>query len=148
MTVARAQAPSEHQQVMRGAILKRALAVTVAGLAPYGLAPKLGEVLGAWPRLRDIEPGWFAVMAVTESASVVCMCAVQRIAAREDRWGAIPAVVPRRRRAERAGAGGAATSAALQYEMLVHEGVPPERAASGMAAGSMILFGTLLVLNC
>ena len=31
--------------------------------------------------------------------------------------------------------------------MLVHEGVPPDRAASGMAAGSVIVFGTLLVLN-
>ena len=43
--------------------------------------------------------------------------------------------------------GGAATSAALQYEMLVHEGLPPARAGSGMTAGSVIIFGTLLVLN-
>ena len=86
MTVARAQAPSEHQHITRGAILKRVLAVTVAGLALYGLAPKLGEVLGAWPRLRDIQPGWFAVMAATETASLVCMCAVQRIATQEHRW--------------------------------------------------------------
>jgi uncharacterized protein (TIRG00374 family) len=42
--------------------------------------------------------------------------------------------------------GGAATSAALQYEML-HEGLPPGRAGSGMTAGSVIIFGTLLVLN-
>ncbi len=135
------------QHVTRGAVLKRVLVVTLAGLALYGLAPKLGQVLGAWPRLRDIEPGWFAVMAATESASLVCMCAVQRIAAREHRWGpflhsylvgnALSELVP----------GGAATSAALQYEMLVHEEVQPERAASGMAAGSVIVFGTLLVLN-
>ena len=85
MTVA--PAPSEHRRITRGAILKRLLAVAVAGLALYGLAPKLGEVLGNWPRLRDIEPGWFAVMAVTESASLVCMCAVQRIATGERRWG-------------------------------------------------------------
>jgi uncharacterized membrane protein YbhN (UPF0104 family) len=116
-------------------------------LALYGLAPKLGEVLGAWPRLRDIQPSWFAVMAATESASLVCMCAVQRIATQEHRWApllhsylvgnVISELVP----------GGAATSAALQYEMLVREGVPAGRAASGMAAGSVIVFGTLLVLN-
>jgi uncharacterized protein (TIRG00374 family) len=145
MTVA--PAPSEHRRITRGAILKRLLAVAVAGLALYGLAPKLGEVLGDWPRLRDIEPAWFAVMAVTESASLVCMCAVQRIATGEHRWGpflrsylvgnAVSELLP----------GGAATSAALQFEMLSQEGVPPARAASGMTAASAIVFGTLLLIN-
>jgi uncharacterized protein (TIRG00374 family) len=145
MTVA--PAPAEHRRITRGAILKRLLAVAVAGLALYGLAPKLGEVLGDWPRLRDIEPGWFAVMAVTESASLVCMCAVQRIATGEHRWGpflrsylvgnAVSELLP----------GGAATSAALQFEMLSQEGVPPARAASGMTAASAIVFGTLLLIN-
>lgn len=140
-------APSEHQRTTLGAILKRSLPVVVAGLALYGLAPKLGEVLGGWPRLRDIEPGWFAAMAVAEGASLICMCAVQRIAVGEHRSGpflrsylvgnAVSELVP----------GGAATSAALQYEMLSHEAVPPARAASGMTAASVIVFGTLLLLN-
>jgi hypothetical protein len=43
--------------------------------------------------------------------------------------------------------GGAATSAALQFEMLSQEGVPPARAASGMTAASAIVFGTLLLIN-
>jgi uncharacterized protein (TIRG00374 family) len=145
--VAQAAVPSGRRRITRGAILKNLLAVTVAGLALYGLAPKLGEVLGAWPRLRDIKPGWFAVMAATESTSLVCMCLVQRIATQERRLApfvhsylagnAVSSLVP----------GGAATSAALQYEMLVHEGIPPGRAASGMTAGSVIVFGTLLLLN-
>ena len=80
-------APSEHQRITRGAILKRSLPVVVAALALYGLAPKLGEVLGGWPRLRDIEPGWFAAMAVTESVSLICMCTVQRIGTGEHRLG-------------------------------------------------------------
>jgi hypothetical protein len=136
----RSNGASEHPRITRGAILKRLLAVTVTGLALYGLAPKLGAVLGAWPRLRDIKPGWFAVMAATESASLVCMCAVQRIATQEHRWApflhsylvgnAVSELVP----------GGAATSAALQYEMLVHEGLPPGRAGSGMTAGSVIIY--------
>jgi putative heme transporter len=119
----------------------------LAGLALYGLAPALGEVFGVLPRLRDIEPGWFAVMTVTEAASVICMCAVQRIATGEDRWRpflrsylvgtAVSELVP----------GGGATSAAVQYDMLSHEGVPPARAASGMTAASLIVFGTLLLFN-
>jgi len=145
--VAEAAVPSRRRRISRGAILKRILAVTVAGLALYGVAPKLGQVLGDWPRLRDIKPGWFAVMAATESTSLVCMCAVQRIATQEHRWApffhsylvgnAVSELVP----------GGAATSAALQYEMILHEGVPPGRAASGLTAGSLIIFGTLLLLN-
>jgi uncharacterized protein (TIRG00374 family) len=139
-------APSE-PRITRGGILKRLLAVGLAGVVLYGLAPKLGEVLGDWPRLRDIEPGWFAVMAVTEGASLICMCTVQRIGTGEHRLGpflrsylvgnAVSQLVP----------GGAATSAGLQYEMLSQEGVPRGRAASGMTAASLIVFGTLLLLN-
>ncbi|MFL5825718.1 MAG: YbhN family protein [Thermoleophilaceae bacterium] len=129
------------------AIVKRALVILVAGAALYGLAPKLGEVLGAWPHLRDIRFGWFAAMAVSQAASIVCMAAVQRIAVETDRWApvidsylagnAVSKVVP----------GGAATAAALQYAMLVEEGVPAGRAATGMTAGSVIVFGALLGLN-
>jgi hypothetical protein len=83
----RVRAPSEHQRITRGAILKRSLPLVVAALALYGLAPTLGQVLGGWPRLRDIEPGWFAAMAVMESVSLICMCTVQRIATGEHRLG-------------------------------------------------------------
>ena len=83
---ARVRAPSEHQRIMRGAILKRSLPVVLAALALYGLAPTLGQVLGGWPRLRDIEPAWFAAMAVTESVSLICMCTVQRIATGGIAW--------------------------------------------------------------
>jgi uncharacterized protein (TIRG00374 family) len=142
-----APASGEHSRITRGAILKRLLAVAVAGVALYGLAPRLVEVLGDWPRLHDIEPGWFAVMAVSESASLICMATVQRIATGEHRLGpflhsylagnAVSQVLP----------GGAATSAALQFEMLSQEAVPAARAASGITAASVIVFGTLLLLN-
>ena len=141
------QASSEQPRMTRGAMLKRLLAVAVTGVALYGLAPRLVEVLGDFPRLRDIEPAWFAVMAVSESASCVCMATVQRIATGERRLGpflrsylsgnAVSALIP----------GGAATSAALQFEMLAEEGVPAARAASGITAASVIVFGTLLLLN-
>jgi putative heme transporter len=123
------------------------LAVAVAGVALYGLAPRLVQVLGDWPRLRDIEPVWFAVMVVSESASFVCMATAQRIATGDHRLGpflhsylagnAVSELVP----------GGAATPAALQFEMLSQERVPPARVASGLTAASVIVFGTLLLLN-
>ena len=130
-----------------GGTVKRVLPVVAAGLVLYGLAPTLGAVLGVLPRLRDIEPVWFATMALAESASVICMCAVQRIAAGERRWGpflrsylvgnGVSHLVP----------GGGATSAAVQYRMLSRQGVQPARAASAMTAASLIVFGTLLLLN-
>jgi len=142
----RGSEPNESHGITRAAVLKRLLWVTLAGLALYGLAPKLGQVLGDWPRLREIKPTWFAVMALAQSASLACMCVVQQIAAQEDRLSpflnsylvgnAVSELLP----------GGAATSAALEYEMLVQERVPPAHAASGMTAASMIVFATLLCL--
>jgi uncharacterized protein (TIRG00374 family) len=138
---------SQRPRMTRREIVKRSLAVAVAGVALYGLAPRLGEVLGDWPRLRDIEPVWFAVMAVSESASFLCMATAQRIATGDRRLrpflhsylagNAVSELVP----------GGAATSATLQFEMLSQDGVPPARVASGLTAASVIVFGTLLLLN-
>lgn len=142
-----APVPSEHPQITRGAILKRLLPVAVAGLALYGLAPQLDEVLSSSPRLREIEPGWFAVMAVAQGASFFCMCAVQRIATGEHRWGPFLRSYLVGNAASKLLPGGGATSAALQYEMLSQEGVPPGRAASGITAASLLVFGTLLLMN-
>src|SRR3974390_1223261 len=40
-------------------VVKRALAVAVAGAAIYLVLPKLMAVLGAWPRLSTLNPVWF-----------------------------------------------------------------------------------------
>ncbi len=40
--MARAAGTNKRRQITRGLIVKRLLAVSVAGLALYGLAPKLG----------------------------------------------------------------------------------------------------------
>ena len=42
-------------------ILKRALAVAVAGAAIYLVLPGLLKVLGEWPRLSTLNPVWFTV---------------------------------------------------------------------------------------
>ncbi|HME03258.1 MAG TPA: hypothetical protein VKG38_09545, partial [Solirubrobacteraceae bacterium] len=67
-------------------LARRVAAFAVAGLSLFLLAPTLSEVFAQWPRLRDIEPGWFVVMAAFESASVFCGCAMQRLAIRAERW--------------------------------------------------------------
>src|ERR1700752_2340898 len=58
-------------------IIKRALAVAVAGAAVYLVLPGLIAVLGAWPRLSTLNPIWFTVCLAAELASFTCHFALQ-----------------------------------------------------------------------
>jgi uncharacterized protein (TIRG00374 family) len=120
------------------------LGITAVSL--YLLAPGLLQVFGSFPKLVDLSPLWFALMLVVETLSYVCMWSIQRLALRTREWipvitsqlaaAAFGAVVP----------GGLAAAGALQYSMLTRGGVPAGRAASGMAAASILVFGSLLAL--
>ncbi len=50
---------------------ERALAVAVAGAALYLVLPSLIAVLGAWPRLSTLSPGWFAVVTAGLAGNTV-----------------------------------------------------------------------------
>ena len=125
---------------------RRVAVFAVAGLSLFLLAPTLSEVFAQWPRLREIEPGWFVVMAAFETGSVLCGCAMQRLAFRTERWfpvvsgylvgGACERVVP----------GGGAAGASVEYGMLVRADIPGARVASGLTASSLLTFAALLVL--
>ncbi len=127
-------------------LVRRVALFAVAGFSLYLLAPTLTEVFVQWPRLRDIEPVWFVVMAAFEAASVFCGCAVQRLAFRTERWfpvvtgylvgAACARVVP----------GGGAAGGSVEYGMLVRADMPGARAASGLTASSLLTFAALLVL--
>ena len=64
------------------AVVKRALAVAVAGAGIYLVLPKLIAVLGAWPRLSTLNPAWFTVCLAAELVSFTCNFALQRLALR------------------------------------------------------------------
>jgi uncharacterized protein (TIRG00374 family) len=127
-------------------LARRVALFAVAGLSLYLLAPTLSEVFAQWPRLTDIEPIWFVVMAAFETASVLCECAMQRLALRAGRWfpvvtgclagGACARVVP----------GGGALGASVEYGMLVRAEMPAARVTSGLAVCSLLIFAALLVL--
>jgi hypothetical protein len=53
-------------------VVRRALAVAVAGAAIYLVLPKLIAVLGAWPRLSTLNPVWFTVCLAAELVSFTC----------------------------------------------------------------------------
>jgi hypothetical protein len=63
-------------------VVKRALAVAVAGAAIYLVLPRLMAVLAAWPRLSTLNPAWFTVCLAAELVSSTCNFALQRLALR------------------------------------------------------------------
>ena len=67
-------------------VVRRALAVAVAGAAIYLVLPKLMAVLAAWPRLSTLNPAWFTVCLAAELASFTCNFALQRLALRTKAW--------------------------------------------------------------
>jgi uncharacterized protein (TIRG00374 family) len=126
--------------------IRQVVLLGITAVSLYLLAPALAQVFGSFPKLVDLSPLWFLAMLVLEVCSYACMWSIQRLALRTKEWtpviqsqlaaAAFGAVVP----------GGLAAAGALQYSMLTRGGVPQSRAASGMTAASLIVFGSLLAL--
>jgi uncharacterized membrane protein YbhN (UPF0104 family) len=129
-----------------GALTRRALLLAVTALSLYLLAPALLEVFGAFDELDEIAPLWFLPMLILQGGSFGCIWAVQRLAVRTEHWGPVATSQLASNAFGRIVPGGVAAAGALQYSMLVRGGVPAAAAASGMAASSLLLFGTLLAL--
>ena len=115
----------------------------MAAIVLYGLAPAILEVLGAYRGLRDVDPGWWIVMAAMSAAGTWCMCSLQRLALNGAPWfpvatsqlagAAFSKVVP----------GGSAAAAALQARMLAQAGLAPAAIGTGLTAGALLLLAAL-----
>ena len=126
--------------------IRRILALAVTAVVLYVVAPTLVEVLEAWPRVRGIEPGWFAAMVAAQAGSLWCLAKLQAlcmgvssvgvVATSSLVSGALGRVLP----------GGTATAAAVQYRMLAHAGVPGEAIGVGLAAGTLLQLVALCAL--
>jgi uncharacterized protein (TIRG00374 family) len=127
-------------------IVRRAVALAVTALVLYGVAPAVGDVLGAWPKVRDLHPWWLAAMVLFEIASLWCLWELQAlsigthdqvaVATSQLAGGALGRVIP----------GGAATAAAAQYNMLNAADVPRGAIATGLAAATALQIAGLCVL--
>ncbi len=125
-------------------VVKRVLAVGLAGVAIYLVLPKVTAVLGAWPRLSTLNPIWFVVAVVAEVLHFLCTFALQRLALQTTDWfdvvtseltgNAITNIMP----------GSDAAGAAVQYRMLATAGSSGSRRAvlHGRAGGLVDLIGT------
>jgi uncharacterized protein (TIRG00374 family) len=127
-------------------LVRRAAALGLTALVLYGVAPAIGEVLGAWPRVADLKPWWLAAMLLFEAASCWCLWELQAlsigtrdmgaVATSQLAGGALGRVIP----------GGAATAAATQYNMLNTADVPRGAIATGLAAATVLQIAALCVL--
>ena len=127
-------------------LMRRVAALAVTGLVIYGLTPAIGDVLGAWDQVRNLQPWWFAVMVLTQAASLWCLWELQAlsigtrdhvaVATSQLAGGALGRVIP----------GGAATATAAQYNMLNAADVPRGNVAAGLAAATVLQIAGLCVL--
>jgi uncharacterized membrane protein YbhN (UPF0104 family) len=128
------------------AIARQGVLLAITAVSLYLLAPALLQVFGAWDRLDDMSPLWFPAMLALQAGSYACMWAVQRLALRAEHWGPVATSQLASNAFGRIVPGGVAAAGAMQYAMLVRAGVPAARAASGMTASSVLVFGTLCAL--
>jgi uncharacterized protein (TIRG00374 family) len=127
-------------------LVRRAAALGLTALVLYGVAPAIGEVLGAWPQVADLKPWWLAGMVLAEALSCWFLWELQAlsigtrdtvaVATSQLAGGALGRVIP----------GGAATAAATQYNMLNAADVPRPAIATGLAAATVLQIAALCVL--
>lgn len=125
------------------AIVRRIVPLAIAAVVLYGVAPAVLEVLGAYGRLRDVDPLWWLAVFGMSALGTWCMCALQRLALNGADWfpvatsqlagTAFSKVVP----------GGSAAAAALQARMLARAGIAPAAIGTGLTAGALLLLGAL-----
>ncbi|HET6506408.1 MAG TPA: YbhN family protein [Baekduia sp.] len=127
-------------------LVRRAALLGLTALVLYGVAPAIGEVLGAWPKVANLKPWWLAGMVLTEVLSSWFLWELQAlsigtrdmtaVATSQLAGGALGRVIP----------GGAATAAATQYNMLNAADVPRAAIATGLAAATVLQIAALCVL--
>ena len=123
----------------------RIVRLVLAAVGLYFVWPSLVEVFGSYDELAAIKPWWFAVMALFELASFVCVWLLIGISTASSHWvliatsqlvgNSVSSIVP----------GGAAAGGPLQYNYMIRGGEEPANTASGLVAASLLtttaLFG-------
>jgi uncharacterized protein (TIRG00374 family) len=127
-------------------VVKRVLAVVVAGAAIYLVLPSLIAVLGAWPRLATLNPVWFAVAIAAELISFTFNFGLQRLALRTRGWFAVVTAGLAGNAVTDSLPGGDAAGAAVQFSMLTTAGFDTDTAVGGLTAFSLLGVGGLLAL--
>jgi uncharacterized protein (TIRG00374 family) len=144
--VERQIAQGEAERPSRRSLVSTVVWLTATGVSLYLVAPALLETLSSWRDLEHVGPGWFPVMAVLQGAAVVSLWWLQRIAMRDAAWYAVATSQLAGNAMSKIAPGGGAVGAALQYRMLVEDGVDRSRAVSGLTAANLLAFAFVTAL--
>jgi uncharacterized membrane protein YbhN (UPF0104 family) len=139
---------SQHEPHARGKpwrVIFRVLLLLATAVSLYLLFPSLVDVFTQWRSLGELDLWWIALALVFEAASVTSLWEVQRIALRTPSWFAVGTAQLAGNAAGNVIPGGAATSGAVAYRMLVQAGVRGEDVAGGLAAVAIANTTTILV---
>jgi len=130
----------------RARLRRAAFWLAVTGVSLYLVFPSVVEVFGSWRNIRQLAPGWLALMAALQVAVLGCLWGLQRVAIHLRRWRPVITSQLAGNALSKVAPGGGAMGAALQYRMLLQAGVAPAQAASGLTAANLLVFGFVLGL--
>ena len=136
----------------------RAIALAVTGVGLYVVTPSLLSALGSWPRLAQVQPRWFILLALLQAGSVASLWWLTRLAlephvdgdevsdSRRARWGAVATAQLAGSAASKVVPGGAATGGVVQAKLLIQAGHPTAAVASALAGVGLMTTAVLLLL--
>ena len=135
----------------------RAVGLAITGVGLYIVAPSVLSVFGAWPRLADIEPWWFPVLAVLETCSFAALWWLAELALAQQAgdqepgavhpgWGTIATAQLAGNAASKVVPGGPASGGVVQGKLLIQAGQPAPVVASALTAIGLMTTGVLLLL--
>lgn len=128
------------------AVVKRAVAVVIAGVALYLVGPKLVADFASFPKLSTANYLWLAASLLAEVAHFACTFSLQRIALRTKAWFPVITAQLSGNSLSMVMPGGAAMGAALQFRMLAESGMDASEAVSGLTTFSLLGIAGLLAL--
>jgi uncharacterized protein (TIRG00374 family) len=115
-------------------VVFRALLLLATAVSLYFLFPSLVDLFTQWHSLAHLDPWWLLLALVFEATSLTALWEVQRIALRTPSWFAVGTSQLAGNAAGNVIPGGAATSGAFTYRLLVRAGVRGDDVAGGLAA--------------
>ncbi len=118
--------------------LRRTVAVVIAGVALYTLAPALTGVFASWPRLSTLAPLWVAATLLGEVASIACSVGLLRLAVRVGHVRDVAAASLAGAAVTNTVPGGDVVGAGVQFRMLHRAGIDTADAAGGLAVASTL----------
>src|SRR5262245_9215610 len=140
----------------------RAVALTLTGVGLYIVMPSLLTFFDSWPRLADVDPLWFVLLALLEFGSFAALWWLTRMALEPDpdpalaelpdlpppqpSWGSVATAQLAGNAASKVVPGGPAAGGVLQGSLLVRDGQPGPIVGSALAGVRLLTTAVLLRL--